>query len=76
MLKSLTNKLSCGGDPCNISNLYYKIPKDDNLLIYLRDNIDFVESYVFDCSRFLAPLKIGYVRLKILYSYLTSLSDI
>ena len=75
-LKVLTRKLPCRVGPWNISNLAYKDPKEEELLTILPEDIDFVELYVFDFNRFLAPVKIRYVRLNMFNSDLTSIPDI
>ena len=46
MLKTLTNKLPLRVGSC--SSLVFNKPMSDDLLAQLLDNIDIVESYVFD----------------------------
>ena len=48
MVKALTNKLPCFVGPWKNSNLQYGDIKKADLLTVLPENIDFVESYVFD----------------------------
>lgn len=75
MLKALTNKLPCrvGKWGINKSN----IPTDDKgLYTSFPENIDIVESYVFNFNRFLSPGKTGYVRLQIFFSDHTNLAEL
>ena len=76
MLKALMNKLPCRVGPRNTRNLAYDYLKENNSLTNLPEDIDFVESYIFDYNRFLALGKNLYVKLNIFYSDLTNLSDI
>ena len=75
MIKSLTNKLPCRVGPW-IMNQFKISLKEKDLLKILPENIDFVESYVYDYNRFISPGKTGYVRLRIYFSNLTSVSEI
>ena len=75
MIKALTNKLPCFVGPWK-NNVTYGPLKKEDLMTVLPDDIDFVESYVFDYNRFLGAGKTGYVRLHIFYSDLTSVSEI
>ena len=74
MLKTLTNKLPCKVGPWKRQSII-KLSEAD-LHNCLPEDIDFVESYVFDYNRFISPGKTGYVRLHIFYSDLTSLAEI
>ena len=75
MIKTLTNKLPCRVGPW-IMNKGASALTEKDLYKVLPEDIDFVESYVFDYNRFLSPGKTGYVRLHIFYSDLTSLPEI
>ena len=75
MLKSLTNKLPCRVGPWILLNS--KTPlKEKDLFKTLPENIDLVESYVYDYNRFISPGKSGYVRLNIYFSDHTCISEI
>ena len=76
MLKALTNKLPCRVGPWNMTNIAHTTPTSADLLTSLPDDVDFVESYVFDYNRFIGSGKTGYVRLHIYYSDMTSVSEI
>jgi hypothetical protein len=75
MLKALTNKTFCRVGPWKPKDKTTKLRTSD-LLTELPEDVDFVESYVFDFNRFLALGKTGYVRLNIFYSEETSLLEI
>ena len=75
MLKALTNKLPCFVGPWKPNTTYGELKKED-LLTVLPENIDFVESYVFDYNIFLGAGKTGYVRLHIFFSDQTSVPEI
>ena len=64
MLKALTNKR-----PCRVGSWKPKDkstqPRTSKLLTVLHEDVDFVESYVFDFNRFLALGKTGYSILNI-----------
>ena len=61
MLKALSNKLPCRVGPWLDTNLKNGKIKDSDLLPTLPEDIDFVESYVYDYNRFIQPGKNGYV---------------
>ena len=75
MLRTLSNKLPCRVGPWTLIRPTSSV-KDQDLYKTLPEDIDFVESYVFDYNRFLSPGKTGYVRLHIFYSDSTSVSEI
>ena len=75
MIKALTNKLPCKVGKWSITPSSPP-PRDRDLYKSLPDDIDVVESYVFNFNRFLAPGKTGYVRLQIFYTDLTNLAEI
>ena len=58
MLKALTNKTSCRVGPWKPKDKTTKLRTSD-LLTELPEDVDFVESYVFDFNRFLALGKTG-----------------
>ena len=74
MLKTLTNKLPCRVGPWKFNKA--TVLKEKDLFKILPEDIDFVESYVFDYNRFLSPGKTGYIRLNIFYSDLINPSEI
>ena len=75
MVKALTNKLPCRLGPWKMKDnrTFLKIT---DLITELPEDIDFVETYVYDFNRFLAFGKNGYVRLNFFYSESTSLPEI
>ena len=75
MLKTLTNILPCQVGPW-LMNKSSSTIKDKDLLKVLPEDIDFVESYVFDYNRFISPGKTGYVQLHIFFSDSTNISEI
>ena len=75
MLKALTNKITCHIGPWKQKDKKTKLKKED-LLTQLPDDVDFVESYVYDFKRFLTLGKTGYVRINIFYSDDTNISEI
>ena len=75
MLKSLTNKLPRRVGPWTLNQAKDSI-KEKDLYKALPEDVDFVEYYIFNYNRFLAPGKTGYVRLHIFFSDLTSLAEI
>ena len=75
MIKALTNKLPCKLGPWKMKDSTTRLKVDD-LLTELPENVDFVETYVYDFNRFLALDKNGYVRLNFFYSDSTSLPEI
>ena len=75
MIKSLTNKLPCRVGPWIKINPKISL-KEKDLFKTLPENIDLVESYIYDYNRFISPGKTGYVRLNIYFSNDTSVSEI
>ena len=75
MVKALTNKLPCKLGPWKLKDSKTSL-KISDLLTELPEDIDFVETYVYDFNRFLAYGKNGYVRLNFFYSDSTSLPEI
>ena len=51
MLKALTNKISCRIGPWKQKDKKTKLKKED-LITQLPEDVDFVESYVYDFKRF------------------------
>ena len=76
MLKALSNKLPCRVGPWLNVNIKTGELKSKDLLKTLPEDVDFVESYVYDYNRFIQPGKNGYVRLLIFYSDRTSVQEI
>ena len=76
ILKALSNKLPCRVGPWTNSNFKDGALSKKDLLKTLPEDIDFVESYIYDYNRFIQPGKNGYVRMRIYFSDLTSLSEI
>ena len=76
MLKALSNKLPCRVGPWLDNNLTNGSIQDSDLLTTLPEDIDFVESYIYEYNRFILPGKNGYVRMRIFFSDLTSSSEI
>ena len=75
MIKALTNKVHCRVGPWKLQGRKTTLQKKD-LLKELPEEVNFVESYVYDYSRFLRLGKTGYVRLHVFYSEETSLAEI
>ena len=75
MVKALTNKLPCRLGPWKMKDNRTQLTSKD-LITELPEDIDFVESYVYDFNRFLALGKNGYVRLNFFYSDTTSIPEI
>ena len=75
MIKALTNKLPCKIGPWKLKDTKTKLKMTD-LLSELPEDIDFVETYVYDFNRFLSLDKNGYVRLNFFYSDSTCLPEI
>ena len=75
MLKSLTNKLPCRVGPWTLINPKLQI-KETDLFTTFPEDIDLVESYVYDYNRFISLGKTGYVRLRIFYADSTSPAEI
>ena len=75
MIKSLTNKLPCRVGKWSITNK--NLPTgEQGLYTSFPENIDLVESYVFNFNRFLAPGKTGYVRLQFFFSDLINIAEL
>jgi hypothetical protein len=75
MIKALTNKVHCRVGPWKLQGRKTTLQKKD-LLKELPEEVNFVETYVYDYSRFLRLGKTGYVRLHVFYSEETSLAEI
>ena len=75
MIKAMTNKIRCRVGPWKLQGRKTTLKMKD-LVKELPEDIDFVESYVYDYSRFLRLGKTGYVRLHVFYSEETNLSEI
>ena len=54
MLKALTNKLDCRVGPWKQKDKKTRL-KPSDLVTQLPEDVDFVESYVFDYNRFIGP---------------------
>ena len=75
MIKALSNKIPCRVGQWNTRTLDGKIRMED-LLTELPEDVDFVESYIFDYNIVWHREKPGYVKLNIYYTDLTSIPDI
>ena len=75
MIKALTNKIHCRVGPWKLQGRKTHLKMKD-LVKELPEEVNFVESYVYDYSRFLRLGKTGYVRLHVFYSEETSLAEI
>ena len=75
MIKALTNKLPCKIGPWKLKDNKTNL-KITDLLTELPEDIDFVETYIYDFNRFLSLEKNGYVRLNFYYSDDTCLPEI
>ena len=78
MIKVLTNKIPYKIGPWkNIESWKSNYHPDPTYLVTeLPEDIDFVESYVFDCNRFIHPGKTGYVRMQNFYTEATNEAEI
>ena len=76
MIKALTNKLPCKVGPWHTSNLPSGKINDRDLLSELPEDLDEVESRVYDFNRFFSAGKTGYVRMNIFYTDATTESEI
>ena len=75
MIRALTNKIHCRVGPWKLQGRQTNLKMKD-LIKELPEEVNFVESYVYDYSRFLRLGKTGYVRLHVFYSEETSLAEI
>ena len=76
MLKALTNKLPIKIGPWKYNSKSKIRPTASDLYICLPEDVDIVEAYVFDYSRFLRAGKSGYFRLQLFFGDDTSSSEI
>lgn len=76
MLKALTNKLPVKVGPWKYNSLSKIKPMQSEFYTCLPEDVDIVEAYVFDYSRFLRAGKSGYFRLQLFFGDDTSASEI
>ena len=76
MLKALTNKLPVKVGPWKYNSQSKIKPMKSEFYTCLPEDVDIVEAYVFDYSRFLRAGKSGYFRLQLFYGDDTSASEI